>query len=633
MNLMCGIVGILNKDRSAVDKNLIKSMSRVLRYRGPDEEGFYWDSWIGFGIQRLKVIDLKTGSQPIHNEDGSVWTVFNGAIYNYQELHNILKCKGHKFYTVSDTETILHAYEEWGDRFLQHLNGIYGFALWDKTEQRLLLVRDRLGVKPLYYYETPNMLVFASEIKALLLHPAVKREIDFDAFNNYLSLAYVPAPLTMFKNTKKLLPGHMLIWQGGITKIKQYWDVSYEVEEGISEQTSLDRLHSVLKRAVRSQLISDVPLGIFLSGGIDSSILVSLMSQIKERPVTTFSIAYEEDYYNESGYAKLVADHFRTDHYEFLVRSDIFQELPEIVEHLDEPLADAAALPTILLSKLAKEHVTVVLNGAGGDEIFGGYDRYRRQKFLDWYMKVPEGIRKLVLIVIEKLVPGDIGNFKAFKNRAKMIAEAAKVPLSERYITWASVLSADCRGMILSDQLKREISQNDVFLHIKSYFDNSDLDDVSTMMYVDAKTYLVDDILTMTDKMSMAYGLKIRVPFLDHDVVEFAATLPVRYKVRNGKSKYLLRKYLSNNLPKRIWNRPKQGFMVPISSWLRKKGYFEYAREILLSKSAMNRGLFNAKGIERILIDHQKGYEDYGGAIWALLNFELWSQKFLDNQF
>lgn len=625
---MCGITGILDKDGSAIDRSMLQMMSRAVHHRGPDEEGYYFDQHVALGIQRLKIIDLETGSQPIHNEDKSVWVVLNGEIYNYRELKRQLEDRGHKFYTRSDTETIVHAYEEWGDGFIEHLSGIFGFAIWDTGNQRLLLARDRIGVKPVYFYETKNLLVFGSEIKSLLLHPAVERALDFEAFNNYLYFAYVPAPLTMFKNIKKLMPGHMLVWQGGKTEIKQYWDVSYKIENNISEQEALERLQVVLKNAVKSQIVSDVPLGLFLSGGIDSSILASLMAGIMDRPVTTFSIAYDEGNYNESKYAKQVAEHFRTDHHEFVVRPDIFKELPKIIEHLDEPLANSTALPTIILSKLAKEQVTVVLNGAGGDEIFGGYDKYRRQSFLDWYKKLPEGVRSLMHLAVEKLVPGVGANLKIFKHRAEMIADALNMPLDERYLTWASVISADCRKMILSEQTEEKFRDVNP-LRVKSYFGDPDLDAVNKMMYADTKTYLVDDILTMTDKMSMAHGLEIRVPFLDHKVVEFAATLPAGLKVRKGKSKYLLRKLLAQSLPESICDRPKQGFMVPISGWLRQDEYIGFARDILLSQTAKDRGIFNMSGVEKMLVQHQKGEKDHAGAIWALLNFELWYQRFM----
>ena len=614
---MCGITGIINKDGAAINKGLVLAMSRAVRHRGPDEEGYYFDQQVALGIQRLKIIDLETGSQPIHNEDKSIWVVLNGEIYNYRDLRRELEAKGHKFYTRSDTETIVHAYEEWGDNFIEHLSGIFGFALWDTKRQRLMLVRDRVGVKPLYYYEAKNLLVFGSEIKSILLHPAVERELDFEAFNNYLYFAYVPAPLTMFKGIKKLMPGHRLVWQGDSSNIRQYWDVSYNINADISEQEALERLQQLLRKAVKDQLIADVPLGLFLSGGIDSSILASLMAGEMDRPVTTFSIAFDEGQYNESKYAKQVAEHFGTDHREFVVRPDIIKELPKIIEHLDEPLANSTALPTFLLSKLAKEKVTVVLNGAGGDEIFGGYDRYRRQSFLSWYKKFPAGVRSLAHLAVEKLIPGIGTNLKTFKRRAEMIANALNLPLDERYVTWASVISADCREMILSERVKM----------VRSHFGPPDLDDVNKMMYADTKTYLVDDILTMTDKMSMAHALEIRVPFLDQAVVEFAATLPAGLKVGKGKSKYLLRKLLAQSLPESICNRPKQGFMVPISCWFREDKQIGFARDILLSPSAKKRGLFSLKGIEKMLAQHQTGERDHGGAIWALLNFELWYQN------
>lgn len=627
---MCGITGLLYKDGTKPEKRLVQAMSRTLYHRGPDEEGYYFDSCIGFGIQRLKVIDLNTGTQPIHNEDKTIWTILNGEIYNYKDLKKTLINKGHKFYTKSDTETIVHAYEEWGLNFAEHLNGIFGLALWDKNNQRFILARDRLGVKPLYYYDTPNMVIFGSEIKAILLHPDVQADIDFEAFSNYFHFAYTPAPLTMFKNIKKLLPGHILVFEKGMTRITKYWDVQYKIEEHFSEQDWLKKLDSLMKSAVKKQLISDVPVGLFLSGGIDSSILAYLISQVSEHSIKTFSIAYKEKHYDESGYAKLVADHFHTDHYEFVVQPDIIETLPKIVEHLDEPLANSTALATLLLSELTKKKVTVALNGAGGDEIFGGYDRHRRENFLYRYTKIPKVLRTLILTVIDKLIPGSNENITDFKRRVRMITNSANMSLSNRYIEWTSVLSADCREMILTDNKLYSNSLEDSLVYIKSYFNNSNIDDLSKMLYVDTKTYLVDDILTMTDNMSMAHGLEIRVPFLDHEVVEFAATIPAKYKVKSGRSKYLLRNYLAKTLPKDIWDRPKQGFNVPISSWFRKDKYFEYAMDTILNNRNRNRGLFNVNGIENILIEHKNGNKDYGDAIWLLLNFELWCQRYLD---
>lgn len=627
---MCGIAGVLHKDDRPVDRVVLEKMCGVMQHRGPDDEGFFFAGHVGLGVRRLKIIDLTTGHQPIHNEDRSIWIILNGEIYNFPDLRSGLESKGHRFYTNTDTETIVHAYEEWGDAFVERLNGMFAFAIWDQREKKLVVCRDRLGIVPLYLYADDRKLIFASEIKAILQDQSIPRRVSLPGLGSYLTFAYVPAPWTMFEGIQKLLPGHMLIHHCGRTTIRQYWDYSHTESEGRGEKGYLNELCERLKESVRLRLISDVPLGAFLSGGIDSSIIVALMSELMDEPVKTFSMGFEEEGYNELSYARMVAEHLGTEHYELKVSPWDIEVLPRLIWHLDEPLADAAALPTYFLSEFARQQVTVVLTGTGGDELFGGYDRHRRQRFLQTYARVPRFARERLIWPLARRLPAANGLLTRLVSRVGMVTEGAALSLKDRYVRWMSVLPTSAQQTVLSADVLQAMESVDYLEPVTRYFMPCQAgEDLNRMLYVDAKTYLTDDILTMTDKITMAHSLEARVPLLDHHLVEFAATVPASLKVRGWETKHILRKYLAASLPREIWDRPKHGFTVPVGLWF-KGDLNDFASQVLLSSQAVSRGFFNPAGIKDLLRQQKGGTNDLGGGIWSLLNFELWCCQFID---
>lgn len=616
---MCGICGILNIDRQPVDLVLLKDMMNLMHHRGPDDEGTYNNKYMGMGVRRLKVIDLETGHQPICNEDETVWVVQNGEIYNYRELRNGTKLKGHIYKSRSDTEVIVHLYEEYGDDFVKKLNGMFSIALWDEIKDKLILVRDRIGIKPLFYFIDAKKLIFASEIKAILKDRSIKHEINMEAFNYYLSYKFVPAPLSMFNNIHKLLPGHMLILERGKIKINQYWNFEYD-EMSESRNNYLERFHEVLKESIQRHLISDVPLGIFLSGGIDSSVLLDIVSELVDIPIKTFSIAFEDEYLDERRYARVVADQYRTDHHELIVKPDTIDVLSKLIWYLDEPLGDSCVLPTYYLSKFAREYVTVALSGDGGDELFAGYDRYRREKFISFFCKIPRWIQKGIL--------GSAANFSQLEWKAKLIDKSLTLPLGKRYKFWMENISEEDQYKLINHSISN-IDSSDI---VQKYFEECDgAENLKKMLYVDLKTYLPDDLLFKVDRMSMANSLEVRVPFLDKKVIEFSASLPTKLKLKGfgtTKTKYLLRKYLQGRLPADIHKKKKQGFNLPVDSWFRGE-LKSFAYDVLLDSGVNSSGIFNTKGLELFLNQHQDG-ENHGEAIWALIAFELWRKEYID---
>jgi len=622
---MCGICGTTG----IADERLMKRMCEVLVHRGPDDTGFYIDkeSRISLGVRRLSIIDLKGGHQPIHNEDKRIWIVFNGEIYNFMELRKLLKEKGHSFYTRTDTETIVHLYEEYGEACVNALQGMFVFALWDKKEKKLFIARDRVGIKPLYYYERKGELVIGSEIKAILEHPDVSREVDLEALDLYLTLQYVPSPLTMFLGIKKLPPGHYLVWTRSKVKIKQYWDVTFlERKQKVDEETAKEELKSKIEEAVRVRMRADVPVGVLLSGGIDSGAITGFAAKLSHQPIKTFTIGFEaEENYNEFKEARLISKRFNTDHHEIILSASKTQELlPKLIWHLDEPLADQAAIPTYLVSRFARSEVKVVLTGEGGDEFFGGYPRYawfRIAKTLQ--NKIPSNLRKFLLQVITKSLVR-----KERKRYAQLLL--GELNDAKRHISWVGSLSDSNKEILYGERMKGNLNSGGIESLVSGYLeDGFEKNLLHSLMYLDVKTWLVDDILTKVDKMSMAVSLEARVPFLDHRLVEFVATLPANFKVRGLKTKFLLKSTLDGILPAEILNKRKHAFLVPTAEWFQ-NGMKEFVREVLFSETTMNRGYFNPDYVKWLVNEHFAGRRNFNQKIWSLLCFELWYRLFID---
>ncbi|MCB0195118.1 MAG: asparagine synthase (glutamine-hydrolyzing) [Anaerolineae bacterium] len=628
---MCGICGYISLDNdNAVHESVLKNMCRTMRHRGPDDEGYYVDANAGIGMRRLSIIDLSTGHQPITNEDGSLWIVFNGEIYNYRELRNRLESKGHRFSTQTDTEAIVHAYEEYGEDCVTHLNGMFGFAIWDKNNRRLFLARDRLGIKPMYYWVSGDRLYFGSELKAVIAHPDVPRELNPIALNHFLTLEYIPAPWTILKDVKKLPAGHTLTFQKGKCDIKQYWDIGYQQMPKTDEEC-IEALTSLIKDAVNLRLVSDVPLGAFLSGGIDSSTIVSFMSELMSEPVKTFSIGFGDRTYNELPYARAVAAHFGTDHYEEFLEPDILPMVERLVGHLDEPFGDFSIFPTYLVSEVARRHVTVVLSGDGGDELFGGYDTYIAQSYADrYYQYLPRPIRQGVLpALMDKLPPQPAK--KGLINKAKRFVEGGALSPSLQHTRWMTFMNDKDKNQLFNSDFRLTMNGNTPAALIENYFSRvSHLDPLAQQQYVDVKTYLVDDILTKVDRMSMAPSIEARVPLLDHRIVEFALNLPPHLKMNSGRTKVILRKIVENRLPDVILNKPKEGFSIPIKHWLR--GPLNPLMMDLLSPDTIKqRNYFQPQCVAGWIDEHLNSKANHSHRLWALMVFELWHRQALDN--
>lgn len=555
---MCGIVGIVDSNGQPIDEAVLESMCTAILHRGPDDEGYYVGSnpgarsgsqrrgaaSVGLGIRRLSIIDLATGKQPIHNEDKTVWVVLNGEIYNYPELRSELEAKGHHFYTQSDTEAIVHAYEEYGDEVPKRLRGMFAFALWDENQQKLLLARDRVGKKPLLYSIIGSKLVFASEFQAILQHPAVSREINESAISHYLSFMCVPAPLTAFSGVRKLEPGHLLIWQRGEIEIRKYWSLDFRNKIDISEAEAGERVVGLLRDAVRVRLMSDVPLGAFLSGGIDSSAVVALMSELSSERVKTFSIGFEEQEFNETGHARRVAERFGTDHHEFIVRPIAIDVLPKLVKHYGEPYADSSAIPTYYLAKMTRQHVTVALNGDGGDECFAGYERYAAMRLADRYHQLPRLLREQVLGPAIAAMP-EAGSSRSRLGKARRFLDVAGRPRAERYLRWTSAFSDELKAELCTSEFLERTANASALGWVQPWFEgNGEIDIVDRALMADTSNYLPNDLLVKVDIATMAVSLEARSPFLDHHLMEFVASLPATYKLRGLTTKYLLKNAL-----------------------------------------------------------------------------------------
>jgi asparagine synthase (glutamine-hydrolysing) len=625
---MCGICGIYEyAGRESVDTSVLTTMLDAIAHRGPDDSGVHVDEVVGLASRRLSIIDLERGRQPISNEDGTVVVVYNGETYNYVELAEGLQRRGHVLSTASDTETIVHLYEEAGSDVMLRLRGMFAFALWDARRRRLLLARDRLGIKPLYYADGDGRLVFGSEIKAILQHPAVLRRPNLEALSHFLSLKYVPAPETMFEGIKALPPAHALVCDERGVQVWPYWDISFARNgtlEG-SEEDHAKRLEELLREAVRMHLVSDVPFGAFLSGGVDSSTVVALMSEFLDEPVRTFSVGFEGDgaSFSELPYARLVANRYETDHHEIFINGrDLARLAEDVVWHLDQPLGDEASLANYVVAKLAARHVKMVLTGEGGDELFAGYARYAGERFAPLFQPIPAAVKSLVLAASSR-VPG--------LRRPKLALYALCQPdETTRLVSWFPLFNDEMKAQLLSARLQRQldgVSAKNVFARELARTDATDV--LSRMLYVDTKLWLPDDLLARGDKTSMAVSLEARVPLLDHKLVEFAASLPPGLKLRRLTRKYLLKKVTARWLPREITERPKKGFPIPTAVWFRGEAR-PFVRDILSRAAIRRRGLFDGAYVDRLLAEHEARAANHAALIWGLLNVELWYRLFID---
>ena len=626
---MCGIVGIVRNDGKSIDEELLTRMNNAIRHRGPDDDGFYVNGSVGLGMRRLAIIDLKGGAQPIHNQDRSSWIVFNGEIYNYLELREKLEKLGHTFYTNSDTEAIVHAYDQFGADCPKHLRGMFAFAIWNERTQELFLARDRVGKKPLLYAHINGQLIFGSEFSALLLHPDVSRDIQPEALDYYLSFMCIPAPLTAYRAIRKLEPGHWLRWRHGEIELQRYWQPDFTKKVDLSEEEAGERTVEILRDAVRVRLMSEVPLGAFLSGGIDSSAVVALMSQESSERVKTFSIGFDEQDFSELHHARRIAEHVGAEHHEFIVRPDALEVLPTLVEHYGEPYADSSAVPTYYVAKETRKHVTVALNGDGGDESFAGYERYIAMGLTEKYRRVPSFLRESVIKETVNLIPSSPLKRSRVKS-AKRLLDAVALPRVDRYARWVSVFNDQTKQPLYSDHFREQTQAADATGILAEWFKRANgIGVVDAMLLTDQMTYLPNDLLVKVDIATMAVSLEARSPFLDHHVIEFAASLPQNLKLRRLTSKYLLKKVLRKLLPSENLERRKMGFGVPVGHWFRGKMQ-PFLREVLLSEKALRRGLFQPEAVRQLIELHVRGERDYSQQLWTLLMLELWFNRFID---
>jgi asparagine synthase (glutamine-hydrolysing) len=625
---MCGICGMVGP--AAADRGVLTRMTRVLEHRGPDDAGFHVASYedgvsIGLGFRRLSIIDLDTGNQPIANEDGSVLVVFNGEIYNFRELRAELEARGHRFATNADTEVLVHLYEDLGTRCVERLNGMFAFAIWDQTERRLILGRDRFGKKPLYYAEVDGGLLFGSELKSLLEHPSCPRELDHESLAAYLAVEYVPTPRAIFEGMRKLPAAHVLVWEDGRVRLERYWDLSFPRVDGTqSEDDYSDELRSRLREAVRRRLVSDVPLGAFLSGGIDSSSVVAFMSEaLPAGAVKTFSIGFGERSFDESEHARRVAQYFGTDHHEDVFTASAMAELlPIVADHLDEPFADASVLPTYLLSRFTREHVTVALGGDGSDELLAGYPTFPADRVAALYA-VPRALHERVVLPLADKLPVSTANFSAEFRLKRFLRGAASAPEIRHPVWLGSFTPAE------QDELLSRPAGDPLETHRRHFESAPSRDRVERLVYLYAKTYLQDDILVKVDRASMACSLEVRAPFLDVELAEFLGRVPPRLKLHRLGTKYLLKRAMRDLLPEGIAGRPKKGFGVPVAEWI--KGELREAVQEELSAERLRRqGLFEPAAVQRLLTEHLTGRRDHRKPLWTLFVFQLWHRRWVE---
>jgi asparagine synthase (glutamine-hydrolysing) len=598
-------------------------MTGLIAHRGPDDRGTYIDGSLGLGFSRLSIIDLSGGHQPMSNETGDVWVVFNGEIWNYQALRAELLDKRHHFATNSDTETIVHAYEEYGTDCIARLHGMFALAIWDSRRRRLLLARDRVGKKPLYYTIAAGALVFASEIKALLCHPQVKRQADPQSLADFLSVRYVPGPATLFADIYKVQPGHWLVCEDGHVLEQCYWDFAFRETERRPVADYLQGIGHHIRRAVEERMMADVPVGAFLSGGVDSSIVTGVMSQLASQPIKTFAVGFDMPGYSELPYARLVAKHFGTEHHDLMLNStDLTQQWPLLTWHRDEPVSEPSDLGVYLISQLARQHVKVVLSGEGGDEVFGGYPKYAVDGLAHYYRLLPAALRDGGITPLLDLLPYRM-------RKVKMAARALSQPAPQRWMAWFGVFNGPLKSELLSARTRAEVDLDGSRAFRRWLQTHPQRDDLSSMLYLDTKIWLPDNLLMKSDKMTMAASLEARLPLLDYHLIEYAADIPSDLKIRHFRTKYLLKQAFRDFLPEPILTRRKMGFNVPTGSWFR-GGQRALIYRLLLSERARSRGFLDSACVARLLHDHLEGRTDYAGQIFLLASLELWFRVFLD---
>lgn len=633
---MCGINGIAfsSRSRRRVDATALKRMRDVITHRGPDDEGIYIDENVGLGHRRLSIVDVASGHQPMTNEDGSLHITYNGEVYNHADYREELESRGHVYRTHCDTETILHLYEDYGDGCVEHLRGMFAFAIWDRNKRELFIARDRLGVKPLYYVQTDDgSLYFASEIKALLEARAVKPELNFSGFSDYLANHATSGEETLFVGVKRLMPGHTLTWRDGEIKIKKYWDVSFAkvANDGRSDKDYIAEWSELFRKSVKLRLMADVPLGMFLSGGIDSSAIAAVMSTLVDDPIKTFSVAFKEREANELEYARLVARAYKTDHHEVVVSpEEFFAALPDLIWHEDEPLAHPSSVALFFVSRLAAQHVKVVLTGEGSDELMAGYARYRKTIL---NLAVGERYHRVVPAGVRDLIRGQIAGMSASKLRAKLSRTFLSLSPDIESIyfdNFAVFPRADQDRLLTRDTIDR-IGGVNPYAGVRRVLSETDAQSLlDRLLYADIKTYL-HELLMKQDQMSMAASLESRVPFLDHKLVEFTSSLPERLKLRRWTTKYVLRQSMKGVLPEQILTRPKMGFPVPVGAWFR-GAYAKVLDEYVLSSRAIERGIFNAETVRTLVDQHQRGAANHSERLWSLVNLEMWFRRFIDGE-
>ena len=634
---MCGITGVMrfgNGDQ--VETGVVRQMCDVMAHRGPDDDGIYTDRAVGLGMRRLSIIDLTTGHQPISNEDGSVWIVFNGEIYNHAELRETLLAKGHQYKTHSDTETIVHLYEEYGRDCVKHLRGMFAFAIWDAGKQKLFIARDRLGIKPLYYRLTPEWLVFGSEIKVILRYPGVQAAFHREGLPEYLAFGYLSGEETLYQGIRKLMPGHtMEVGHDGKLRIDAYWDLSLEGEDsGHDESYYVRTYREMLEQAVNSHLMSDVPLGVFLSGGVDSSAVAALMTKIRKAPIESFSVGYTEQAYSELPYARIVAQHLNSIHHEVLVsRQEFFDALPKLIWHEDEPIVWPSSVSLYFVARLARERVKVVLTGEGSDETLGGYTRYAfTLKNAGW----DSVYRSLVPSAMRRGIRSSIANSSLIhatlrrKLAHTFLARDGKDWPSFYFDNFFSAFDQREQEELLTEQFAEELAERTAYRNVLGYWERSSGEMLQRLLYTDIKTYLVE-LLMKQDNMSMAASIESRVPFLDHVLVEFATRIPAEVQLKGMAGKHILKKAVSDLLPHSILYRPKLGFPTPWSGWLA-GSQLDSIEKLLLEPRSLERGLFKRPAIERLFKEHRSNYRDNYDRIWRLLNFELWQRVCIEGE-
>ena len=630
---MCGICGYINTHGSAIsDKSVISAMVKELSHRGPDDEGIYLKGNIALGHRRLSVIDLKTGHQPLFNKDKTLAIVYNGETYNFPEIKDALKDKGYMFETSSDTEVVLKAFEEWGTGSFEKINGMFALAIWDDRDKALILARDRFGKKPLYYAQFKDVFLFASEIKSILKHPEVSKEINLKGMMKYFAYDYIPAPCTIFKGISKLEAGFYATFQNNKLDLKKYWDLDFdESNKGCSIDGYKETLLKLLKASVKRRLISDVPLGVFLSGGLDSSSVVAMMAElVPSKSVKTFSIGYKNKYFDESSDARIVARYFNTDHYEKIIDvKEMLDVLPVVLNTLDEPFADSSIIPTYIVSRFAREYVTVVLGGDGGDEFFAGYPSFKAHKLSHVLRRIPFSnnmLKTALLFYKEK------SNYMSTGFKIRRYLRGLEYPEDIKHQVWiGSFPTEELKRLLLYDtgkNIKSEELYDESFQYIQNV---RNLNYINRINYLYAKTYLTDDILTKVDRASMAVGLEVRAPFLDLNFIKFATSIPVNLKLKGMTAKYIIKKAMQNKLPKNILYKAKHGFAVPVGQWFRNE-----LKGLLLTnldkRKIEKQGIFNSSHIDAIVKSHLSGDYDYGRELWSLFIFQMWYKKWFLNQ-